>query len=124
MGITNDELLKCTTTLRFLLVLSTLCLILLPQIRSCVTRFIKTIIAYTKRNISFCTQRMNSTPIQQMELFYHHLKTTLDDIGFIIRKHPGNAMTRLKRLFNRTRPETKELRMLRGILSAAQKHVR
>ncbi len=58
---------------------------------------------------------------RQMELFYEHLETTLDDIGFIIRQHPGLVMTRLRRLFNRARPEAKELQMLRGILSAAQK---
>ena len=62
--------------------------------------------------------------IRQMELFYEHLETTLDDIGFIVRQHPGLAMTRLRRLFNRARPEAKELQMLRGILSAAQKNAR
>ena len=61
---------------------------------------------------------------KDMEVFYKHLEITLDGIGFLIRQHPGQAMTRLKRFFNRARPETKELRMLRGILSAAQKHVK
>ena len=42
-----------------------------------------------------------------MTLFYEQLETTLKDIGFIIRQHPGLAMTRLKRLFNRARPETR-----------------
>ncbi|WP_263078802.1 tRNA (cytosine(32)/uridine(32)-2'-O)-methyltransferase TrmJ [Endozoicomonas sp. Mp262] len=59
--------------------------------------------------------------VQQLERFYEHLETTLDDIGFIIRQHPGLVMPRLRRLFNRARPEAKELQMLRGILSAAQK---
>ncbi|WP_330926345.1 tRNA (cytosine(32)/uridine(32)-2'-O)-methyltransferase TrmJ [Candidatus Sororendozoicomonas aggregata] len=64
----------------------------------------------------------DSTPqypsVQTMEYFYTHLETTLDKIGFLIPQHPGLAMTRLKRLFNRARPEEKELNMLRGILSA------
>lgn len=62
--------------------------------------------------------------IQQLELFYQHLETTLDDIDFIVRQHPGLVMTRLRRLFNRARPEVKELQMLRGILSAIQKKSR
>lgn len=60
---------------------------------------------------------------QEMELFYQHLERTLSDIGFIIQQHPGLVMTRMRRFFNRARPEVKELNMLRGILNAAQKHV-
>lgn len=58
---------------------------------------------------------------RELEQFYQHLETTLDDIGFIIRQHPGLVMPRLRRFFNRARPESKELNMLRGILNAAQK---
>ncbi|MFK0572361.1 tRNA (cytosine(32)/uridine(32)-2'-O)-methyltransferase TrmJ [Endozoicomonas sp.] len=59
--------------------------------------------------------------IKELELFYEHLETTLTDIDFIIQQHPGLVMTRLRRFFNRARPEVKELNMLRGILVAAQK---
>ncbi|RDE24489.1 tRNA (cytosine(32)/uridine(32)-2'-O)-methyltransferase TrmJ [Motiliproteus coralliicola] len=55
---------------------------------------------------------------QQMENFYQHLEQTLEQVGFLIPQHPGKTMTKLRRLFNRTRPETMELNMLRGILSA------
>nr|WP_257263657.1 tRNA (cytosine(32)/uridine(32)-2'-O)-methyltransferase TrmJ [Endozoicomonas sp. ONNA2] len=58
---------------------------------------------------------------KELENFYEHLETTLTDIDFIIQQHPGLVMTRLRRLFNRARPEAKELNMLRGILRAAQK---
>ncbi|WP_419834589.1 tRNA (cytosine(32)/uridine(32)-2'-O)-methyltransferase TrmJ [Endozoicomonas atrinae] len=58
---------------------------------------------------------------QELEKFYEHLETTLTDIDFIIQQHPGLVMTRLRRFFNRARPEAKELNMLRGILGAAQK---
>lgn len=57
----------------------------------------------------------------ELERFYEHLEATLTDIDFIIQQHPGLVMTRLRRLFNRARPEAKELNMLRGILVAAQK---
>ena len=52
-----------------------------------------------------------------MEQFYQHLEEALYDVNFIIRQHPGNAMTKLRRLFNRARPESEEMNMLRGILS-------
>ncbi|MCK5893046.1 MAG: tRNA (cytosine(32)/uridine(32)-2'-O)-methyltransferase TrmJ [Endozoicomonadaceae bacterium] len=55
-----------------------------------------------------------------MEQFYQHLEQALYDVNFIIRQHPGNAMTKLRRLFNRARPETEEMNMLRGILSRIQ----
>lgn len=55
-----------------------------------------------------------------MEQFYQHLEEALYDINFIVRQHPGDAMTRLRRLFNRARPESTEMNMLRGILSRIQ----
>ena len=57
---------------------------------------------------------------QQMEYFYQHLEQTLVDTGFLNPQHPGNTLTKLRRLFNRARPEELELNMLRGILKSAQ----
>jgi len=59
--------------------------------------------------------------VQELNGFYEHLEATLNHIGFINRAHPGQAMLRLKRLFNRARPEKIELNMLRGILSSVDK---
>lgn len=56
----------------------------------------------------------------EMTLFYEHLETVLRETNFIIPQHEGRAMTKLKRYFNRTRPEKAELGMLRGILSSVQ----
>ena len=53
-----------------------------------------------------------------LEQFYQHLESTLKSTGFIIPQHPGTVMTKLRRLFNRARPEVTELNILRGILSA------
>lgn len=61
---------------------------------------------------------------KQMELFYEHLETTLNDTGFIIKQHPGIVMTKLRRLFNRARPEEVELNILRGILSSIGKTIK
>lgn len=57
----------------------------------------------------------------EMEGFYRHLEQTLELIGFA---DPGQSRTlrrRLRRLFNRARPDRIEINILRGILSAAQR---
>jgi TrmH family RNA methyltransferase len=57
----------------------------------------------------------------QMERFYAHLEQTLLDIGFLNPDHPKKLMMRLRRLFNRARPDQNEMNILRGILAAAQR---
>jgi tRNA (cytidine32/uridine32-2'-O)-methyltransferase len=59
--------------------------------------------------------------VQELNGFYEHLEATLKQVGFINHAHPGQAMLRLKRLFNRARPEKIELNMLRGILSTVDR---
>ncbi|MFG1498096.1 RNA methyltransferase [Saccharospirillum sp. HFRX-1] len=55
-----------------------------------------------------------------LERFYDHLNETLGDIGFLNPAHPGQAVDHLRALFRRAQPTAKELRLLRGVLSAAQ----
>ncbi len=57
---------------------------------------------------------------EAMEGFYRHLEQTLLEIGFFKPPNYRKLMRRLRRLFNRARPTTTELDILRGILSAAQ----
>lgn len=57
----------------------------------------------------------------QMERFYEHLEQTLQDIRFLNPDHPKRLMMRLRRLFNRARPDDNEMNILRGILAAAQR---
>lgn len=59
---------------------------------------------------------------KDMEYFYEHMEKVLMDVDFIIPQHPGQMMQRLRRLFNRARPDQKELNILRGILSAIEKN--
>ena len=59
-------------------------------------------------------------PSHQLESFYRHLYQTLLEIGFLQPDKTGAIMRRLRRLFNRAQLETKEIDILRGILSAAQ----
>jgi tRNA (cytidine32/uridine32-2'-O)-methyltransferase len=58
---------------------------------------------------------------QEIEGMFNHLEQTLVETRFIVPAHPGLVMTKLRRFFNRARPEIKELRMWRGILSSVQK---
>ncbi len=56
----------------------------------------------------------------QMEMFYVHLEQTLLDIGFMNPVQPKRLMARMRRLFNRARPDQNEINILRGILAASQ----
>ncbi len=56
----------------------------------------------------------------QMERFYEHLQQALIDIRFLNPEQPKKLMMRLRRLFNRARPDQNEINILRGILTAAQ----
>ncbi len=56
-----------------------------------------------------------------MERFYEHLEDTLKHIRFLNPAHPKRLMMRLRRLFNRARPDQNEMNILRGILAAAQR---
>ncbi len=53
---------------------------------------------------------------EDVELFYHTLETTLIEVGFLNAAAPRRLMTRLRRLFSRTRIEHEEFSMLMGIL--------
>lgn len=61
---------------------------------------------------------------EELERFYSHLEQTLSKTNFIIPKHPGMVMNKLRRLFNRARPETQELNILRGILASVDKSIK
>jgi TrmH family RNA methyltransferase len=54
----------------------------------------------------------------EMERFFEHLERTLLEIKFLNPKQPKRLMARLRRLFNRARPDHNEINILRGILTA------
>lgn len=58
---------------------------------------------------------------EESERFYQHFENTLKATGFIGDKHPGLVMTKLRRLFNRARPDVKEIKMMRGILASVER---
>jgi TrmH family RNA methyltransferase len=61
---------------------------------------------------------------RQMEMLFEHLEQTLLDLEFLNPDQPKKLMMRLRRLFNRARPDQNEMNILRGILRAAQEAAR
>ena len=59
--------------------------------------------------------------IAETERFYAHFEQAMKRTGFITPNHPGLIMTKLRRLFNRARPDTKEIKMMRGILASVER---
>jgi tRNA C32,U32 (ribose-2'-O)-methylase TrmJ len=53
-----------------------------------------------------------------MEHFFEHLERVLTDIRFLDPGNPRYLMRRMRRLFNRARPDENEANILRGMLSA------
>lgn len=60
-------------------------------------------------------------PADDVERFYVHLESVLNESGFIRKAHPGLIMNKLRRLFTRAHIETQELHILRGILTSMEK---
>lgn len=56
----------------------------------------------------------------EMEKFFTHMQEVLIEIDFLKMNAPRKLMTRLRRLFLRTRPDVMEMNILRGILTAVQ----
>jgi len=59
--------------------------------------------------------------VEETERFYAHFEQAMKKTGFITASHPGLIMTKLRRLFNRARPDVKEIKMMRGILASVER---
>ncbi|MCX7116977.1 MAG: RNA methyltransferase [Legionellales bacterium] len=119
-GLTNDELLHCHAhvTIPSEAAFSSLNLAQAVQI-----------IAYELRMRWLSTQAIlpevmpDLATIEQMEQFYVHLKHVLLDIDFLKPSNPKKLLLRLRKLFNRTRLESVEINMLRGILTNVEQAI-
>jgi len=71
--------------------------------------------------IATCELSQSSTPelalAEDRENFYLHLQKTLQNIGFLERDHPGRMMSSLRNIFGRSRLDSREVKILRGILA-------
>ncbi|MFC0708513.1 tRNA (cytosine(32)/uridine(32)-2'-O)-methyltransferase TrmJ [Azorhizophilus paspali] len=72
------------------------------------------------------TAMLNSLPatMDELELFYGHLESTLVEIGFLDPEKPRHLMSRLRRLYGRSGISKLEMNILRGILTETQKAAR
>jgi TrmH family RNA methyltransferase len=57
-------------------------------------------------------------PAERMDVYFRRLEETLLAIGFLNPEQPKRLMQRLRRLYQRARPDENELNILNGILSA------
>lgn len=62
--------------------------------------------------------------VDELEGFFAHLDQTLNDIDFHKSKPPERVMARLRRLYLRAGLDARELKILRGILTEAQRMAR
>lgn len=66
-------------------------------------------------------ERVKYATHDEVEGFYQHLEQTLIDIGYLDIAQPKRLMSRLRRLFARTRLHEEEINILRGILKSINK---
>lgn len=60
----------------------------------------------------------------EMERYFEHLEEVMVAIDFLKPSAPRKLMTRLRRLYLRTRPDVMEMNILRGILTAIQEKLK
>ncbi|WP_286235135.1 tRNA (cytosine(32)/uridine(32)-2'-O)-methyltransferase TrmJ [Thalassotalea sediminis] len=75
-----------------------------------------------KQNEQYETNDIEDYPVvDETERMFEHFEKALKATGFIVPSHPGLVMTKLRRFINRARPDSKEVKMWRGILSSVEK---
>lgn len=60
---------------------------------------------------------------EELERFYQHLEQVLLKTEFISADQPGQVMNKLRRLFNRARPDQQEINILRGVCRTIEKRI-
>ncbi|MEI6897109.1 MAG: tRNA (cytosine(32)/uridine(32)-2'-O)-methyltransferase TrmJ [Psychromonas sp.] len=116
-GLTNDELQKC----HFHVFIPAN-----PEYSSLNLAMAVQTLSYEIR-MEFLASTVSSEQVEEYPLaneiegMFKHLEETLIATRFIVPAHPGLVMNKLRRFFNRARPEVAELRMWRGVFSSIQK---
>ncbi|MGC1453656.1 MAG: tRNA (cytosine(32)/uridine(32)-2'-O)-methyltransferase TrmJ, partial [Nitrospirota bacterium] len=62
--------------------------------------------------------------LDETEGFFLHLQETLQTTGFLERDHPERMMFSLRQLFGRARMNSRDVSILRGILSSIERDSR
>jgi len=64
---------------------------------------------------------MKLAPAEDLENFYHQLQEILQMIGFLEQNHPERIMFSLRQIFGRSRLDSRDVKILRGILSTVKR---
>ena len=117
-GLSNEEMDRCTRLLR---------IPCNPDFSSLNLGAAVQVVAYE------CAQALQSVPMPQnsevetaangesMQHFFDHLERVMVNTGFLNPDNPRQLMRRIRRYFERNRPNESELNILRGILTATEK---
>lgn len=117
-GLSNEELDRCN----FLVTIPTN-----PEFASLNVAAAVQVISYELRMASRVappTSELNEplASAEARERFYQHLEQVLTDLEFLDPNNPKHLMRRLRRLFNRVELDCNEVNILRGILTAVERH--
>lgn len=121
IGLTNDELQSCHYHV---------CIPANPEYSSLNLAMAVQTLAYEVRVAYLNRSQINDSKQEEvyprhkeLEMFYQHLEKVITDTQFISQDKPNQVMTKLRRLFSRSRPEIGEINILRGILSSIEKQI-
>ena len=121
-GLTNDELQTCHFHV---------CIPANPEYSSLNLAMAVQTLSYEVRMAYLEREQQQYASLQQaeyprhkeLEMFFEHLEKVALSTQFISEEQPGKVMNKLRRLFNRARPEAQELNILRGILTSIEKRI-
>ncbi|MGB7802561.1 tRNA (cytosine(32)/uridine(32)-2'-O)-methyltransferase TrmJ [Buttiauxella sp.] len=122
VGLTNDELQKCHyhVAIQANPEYSSLNLAMAVQILAYEVRIAWLATQEEGKEAPVVEDQTQYPSVDDLERFYGHLEQVLLKTGFIRTSHPGQIMSKLRRLYTRARPETQELNILRGMLSSIE----
>lgn len=125
-GLTNDELMRCDLAVHIPSdpAFSSLNLAASVQVLAYELRLALLSEGVARAGSLAGEEGEGAAPQAELERFFQHLAQALDDIDFHKKRSPDTVMRRLRRLFSRARPESRELRILHGILADAQRMAR
>lgn len=120
-GLTNEELQRCHLHIH---------IPANPEYSSLNIAAAVQVITYELRMMNFNSTSEEQTwdyrlaTTDEMEKFFHHLQEVLIQINFLKLHAPRKLMTRLRRLFFRTRLDVMEMNILRGMLTSIQEKIK
>jgi tRNA (cytidine32/uridine32-2'-O)-methyltransferase len=116
-GLTNEELTKChlhstipTATFK-------------PSLNLAQAVMIYAYTFFTKLNGIAQFHTYNLASKQELDSFYQHLFSSLEDQGFVPRDSMDNFITRFKRLIGRSLAEKRDIRLLHKLLQIYEKRI-